>query len=80
MGLTFGRARGRETFPAGSEGGQLSGVGFLRGQKHLGSSSQCVILISLRPWLGTKRPGETLLIEQGHQDRDPALAKDTDQA
>ena len=59
----------------------LSGVGFLSSQKHLRSSSQCVSLIRLRPRLRDEAAlRETTLIEQRHQDGDPALAKDTDQA
>jgi hypothetical protein len=50
-------------------------------QKQLGNSSQCVRLSRLRPRLWNEAaPRETTLIEQGHQDDDPALAKDTDQA
>ena len=45
------------------------------------SSSQCVILNSLRPRLWNEAATrEPTLIEQRHEDGDPALAKDTDQA
>ena len=57
----------------------LSGVGFLSSQKQLMSSSQCVTLNSLRPRLWDEAATrEPTLIEQCHEDGDPALAKDTD--
>jgi hypothetical protein len=59
----------------------LSGVGFLSSQTHLMSSSQCVIVNRLGPRLRDKAAvREVTLIEQRHQDGEPALAKDTDQA
>ena len=59
----------------------LSGVGILRGKRHLNSSSQCVILAVLRPGLRYEAAQrEAMLIEQRHQNGDPALAKDTHQA
>jgi hypothetical protein len=43
--------------------------------------SQCVRLIRLRPRLRDEAAArEMALIEQRHQDNDPALAEDTDQA
>jgi hypothetical protein len=59
----------------------LSGVGFLRGKEHLRISSLCVRLSSLWPRLwdeATQR--KAALIAERHQNGDPSLPKDTDQA
>jgi ABC-type cobalamin/Fe3+-siderophores transport system ATPase subunit len=59
----------------------LSRVGFLSCQKHFGSSSQCVRSMRLRPGLRDEAALRKMtLIQQHHQDGDPALAKDTHQA
>ena len=75
--LTTARLRRLRTSPLV----HLSGVGVLSCQKHLGIPSQCVRLIRLRPRLWDEAASrERALIEQRHQDSDPALAEDTDQA
>ena len=59
----------------------LSGVGILRGKRHLDGYSQSVTLDNTRPRLRNKvAEREPVVIEQRYQDGDPALAKDTDQA
>ena len=74
------RSGGRRS-PLRPPGWWLSGVGVLSCQKHLGILSQCVRLIRLRPRLWDEAASrERALIEQRHQDSDPALAEDTDQA
>src|SRR6266478_712090 len=60
---------------------ELSGVEILSSQTHLGSFSQCVRMSRLRPGLRHEAAARKVaLIEQRHEDGDPALAKDTDQA
>jgi hypothetical protein len=53
----------------------------LRSQKQLTISSLYVIFVTLRPRLWNEvATWEPTVIEKCHQDGDPALAKDTDQA
>jgi hypothetical protein len=57
--------------------GALSGVGILRSQKQLMSSSQCGTLNNLGPrFRGEAASWETPPIEQRHEDNDPSLAQD----
>jgi len=65
-----------------TNGGLLpSGVGFLRCQTHLRSSSLCVILLRLWPGLRFKAATrEAALIDQGQENNNPPPTKDTPQA
>jgi hypothetical protein len=59
----------------------LSEVGILCGKWHLDKCSQSVLLFGLWPRFRNKAaPREAALIAERHQDSNPAVAKDTDQA
>lgn len=61
--------------------GVLSGIGFLSSQKQRMSFSQYVILFGLWPrFRNEAATREAPLIEQRHEDSDPALPQDTAQA
>jgi hypothetical protein len=76
----FGYQRWPEVAPTWG-GEALSGVGFLSSQKYVISFSQCVTLLGLRPRFRNEAAArEPLLIQQCHEDSDPPLPKDTDQA
>src|SRR5262245_56700615 len=72
-----------EGFGATTPGGaQLSRVGFLRGKGHLVYHYQFYIFVRRAgPQFGDETPrGQAPVVEQRHQDSDPALAKHADQA